>query len=99
MKQLISVVLSALLVFSIVPLAAAESETTQETLAMLEAVNINSADAEALTQLEGVGPARAEQIVAWREANGEFTSVEQLLEIRGIGPATLEKNRERLRLE
>ncbi len=99
MKQLISIVLSAFLVLSFVPLASADSDTTAETLAMLESVNINTASAQELTSLHGVGPARAEQIVAWREQNGGFTSVEQLLEIRGIGPATLERNRERLVLE
>lgn len=53
-------------------------------------VNINTADATTLQTLDGVGPATAEAIVAWREANGKFTTVEQLMEVRGIGPAKLE---------
>jgi competence protein ComEA len=62
-------------------------------------VNINTADAETLAQaLNGVGEAKAEAIVAWREANGSFTSLEQLTEVKGIGAATLEKNRHKLRL-
>jgi competence ComEA-like helix-hairpin-helix protein len=58
-----------------------------------ERININSAGAEELQQLPGIGPAYAERIVAWREENGEFTSVEQLLEIRGIGERRLEQIR------
>ena len=53
-------------------------------------VNINTADATALQTLDGVGPATAEAIIAWREANGSFSSVEQLMEVRGIGPAKFE---------
>lgn len=53
-------------------------------------VNLNSADATTLQTLDGVGPATAEAIIAWRESNGEFSTVEQLMEVRGIGPAKFE---------
>lgn len=53
-------------------------------------VNINTADATALQTLDGVGPATAEAIIAWREDNGAFSTVEQLMEVRGIGPAKFE---------
>lgn len=63
-------------------------------------VDINSADAETLArELDGVGLARAEAIVAWRENNGPFASPEALLEVKGVGPSVLEKNRENIRLE
>lgn len=52
-------------------------------------VNLNSASAAQLEELPGVGPVTAQKIVAWREANGAFTSAEDLLEIDGIGPKTL----------
>lgn len=58
--------------------------------AQADVVNINTADATALQTLDGVGPATAEAIIAWREANGSFSSVEQLMEVRGIGPAKFE---------
>ena len=54
-----------------------------------EKMNINTATAEELTRLPGIGPAYAERIVAWREENGRFTRIEQLLEIRGIGEKRL----------
>ena len=57
-------------------------------------VNINSADAVALTSLSGVGPATAEAIIAWRENHGGFAAVEQLMEVKGIGPAKFEALRD-----
>jgi competence protein ComEA len=50
-------------------------------------VNLNTADEAALDTLPGVGPVMAQNIIAWRESNGKFTSVEQLQEISGIGPS------------
>ncbi len=50
-------------------------------------VNLNTADEAALDTLPGVGPVMAQNILAWREQNGRFSSIEQLQEISGIGPA------------
>ncbi|WP_152192869.1 ComEA family DNA-binding protein [Georgenia satyanarayanai] len=61
-------------------------------------IDLNSADLAALDTLPGVGPAIAQRILEWRDANGPFHSVEELLEVSGIGPATLEKLRERVRV-
>lgn len=58
------------------------------------AVNLNTATPEELDALPGVGPVTAAAIVGWRDANGRFTSVEQLGEVDGIGPARLEKLRD-----
>lgn len=57
-------------------------------------INLNTADAAALEELPGVGPAIAARIVEHREKNGPFTSVDDLLEVSGIGPAKLEGLRE-----
>lgn len=57
------------------------------------AVNLNTATAEDLDALPGVGPVTAAAIIAWRESNGRFGSVDQLGEVDGIGPARLEKLR------
>ncbi|MDY7561387.1 helix-hairpin-helix domain-containing protein [Pseudomonas sp. CCC3.2] len=60
-------------------------------------INLNTADAETLQkELSGIGSAKANAIVAYREANGEFASVDELLEVKGIGKAILDKNREQL---
>lgn len=54
-------------------------------------VNLNTATAEELDTLPDVGPVTAQSILEWREANGGFTSVDELLEVDGIGEATLAK--------
>jgi competence protein ComEA len=53
-------------------------------------ISLSQADQASLETLPRIGPATAERIIAWREANGPFRSVEDLLAISGIGPATLE---------
>jgi competence protein ComEA len=64
-----------------------------------EPVDINRADAATLAaSLNGIGPAKAEAIVAYREEHGPFKSVEQLAEVKGVGLKTVEKNREYIRL-
>jgi competence protein ComEA len=50
-------------------------------------VHLNTADVAALDTLPRIGPALAQRIIDWREANGPFTSVDQLLEVAGIGDA------------
>lgn len=57
-------------------------------------VNLNTADAAALDTLPRIGPAMAARILAWREENGRFTSVEDLLAVPGIGEKMLEGLRE-----
>ncbi|MGE8148266.1 ComEA family DNA-binding protein [Pseudomonas frederiksbergensis] len=60
-------------------------------------VDLNSADAPTLQrELAGVGEAKAKAIVAYRESNGAFASVDELLEVKGIGKAILDRNREKL---
>ncbi|HLM62855.1 MAG TPA: helix-hairpin-helix domain-containing protein [Acidimicrobiales bacterium] len=57
-------------------------------------VNLNTASADELDTLPGVGPTTAAAIIAHREANGPFTAVDQLLDVRGIGDAKLEALRD-----
>lgn len=65
-----------------------------------ERINLNSADAATLQkELIGIGKNKADAIVAYREANGQFTSVDELVEVKGIGKAILDKNRDRLTVE
>lgn len=58
------------------------------------AVDINTADAATLETLPGVGPSTAAKIVADREANGPFASVDDLQRVAGIGPKKLESLRD-----
>ena len=50
-------------------------------------VHLNTADVAALDTLPRIGPALAQRIIDWREANGPFTSIDQLLDVAGIGDA------------
>lgn len=62
-------------------------------------VSLNTADANALASLAGIGPAKANAILEYRKAHGPFKSIDELLEVKGIGTAILDKNRARLRLD
>lgn len=63
-------------------------------------INLNAADAATLQrELSGIGEAKAQAIVAYRESNGPYTSVDELLEVKGIGKAILDKNREMLEIK
>ncbi|MFV3288171.1 ComEA family DNA-binding protein [Pseudomonas sp. NY11955] len=63
-------------------------------------LDLNKADALTLQkELNGIGKAKAEAIVAYREAHGPFASVDELLEIKGIGSALLERNRDKVMVE
>ncbi|WP_376690423.1 ComEA family DNA-binding protein [Wenzhouxiangella sp. EGI_FJ10409] len=63
-------------------------------------VDINTASAEQLAEaLDGVGPAKSEAIVAYREENGDFEHIDELVNVRGIGLRTVDQNRERVELD
>ena len=63
-------------------------------------VNINTADAGAIAaNLKGVGQSKAEAIVAYREKNGMFKSVDDLAKVKGIGEKTVAANREFILVE
>ncbi|MDX1708081.1 MAG: helix-hairpin-helix domain-containing protein [Desulfobacterales bacterium] len=57
-------------------------------------ININTATAEQLTQLKGIGASHADAIVAYREKNGPFQKPEDLIKVPRIGQKTFEKNKE-----
>ncbi|CAB1058525.1 Transcription accessory protein (S1 RNA-binding domain) [Olavius sp. associated proteobacterium Delta 1] len=64
-----------------------------------EKININTASADELTQLHGVGPKYAAKIVAYRDQNGPFASPEDIMKVSGIGQKTFEKNKELITVE
>ncbi|MEC0283677.1 ComEA family DNA-binding protein [Terribacillus saccharophilus] len=75
-----------------VPVQTAGSSTSSEK------ININQADSEELTELNGIGEAKAQAIITFREENGPFTSIEQLTEVPGIGEKSLENMKDQISL-
>jgi len=72
---------------------AAATQVTEQT------ININTGSAATISaSLKGIGLKKAQAIIEWREANGAFTSVEQLTEVKGIGEKTLMANRDKITL-
>ncbi len=98
-RQLLAILLVVLSTTALISTHGAQAGETS-TAPVVQQVNINKADAAALAAgLKGVGQARAEEIVRYRESFGPFTSADELLEVKGIGKSTLERNRGVIALE
>ena len=80
------------------PAPAGENSSSPGGSASGSGVSLNSATAEELTELKGVGEVTAQAIVAYREEHGGFKDVEELLEVSGIGPAKLEQLKDQVQL-
>lgn len=59
-------------------------------------VNINTASAEELDTLPGIGPAMAQRIIEFRETEGAFTAIEDIKKVKGIGEAKFEKMKDKI---
>lgn len=63
------------------------------------AVNLNTATQAELESLKGVGPAKAKAILAYREKNGPFKSVDDLAGVKGFGKASAAKLKDQVTVE
>lgn len=61
-------------------------------------ININTADADTLMKLHGIGEVKAKAIIQYREQNGPFKTIEEIKNVKGIGEATFLKIKDRLRV-
>lgn len=59
-------------------------------------ININTASEAQLTQLDGIGAKKAQQIILYRQMMAPFTTADDLANVKGIGKATVDKNRHRI---
>ncbi|MEH6595446.1 MAG: ComEA family DNA-binding protein [Colwellia polaris] len=100
MKSHIYYALIVLFTVLSMPLQAAGFNDVPDVAAVTEiqVVDINLADIETLALLKGVGEKRAKAIVAYRESNGQFNSVDDLLNVKGVGEHTLQLNKGRIKL-
>lgn len=62
-------------------------------------VNLNTADAQRLQSLPGIGESRAADIISYRERNGGFKSVEEIMQVPGIKESTYEKIRDKISVD
>ena len=80
-------------------LAAGNEPAARAGDAIVGVVNVNSATAEELALLPGVGPAKAQAILEYRKEHGAFKRVEDLSEVKGIGDKALERMRPHVALD
>ena len=73
-----------------------ERSTEEEVAPMRVLVNINTATAEELETVTGIGPVLAQAILDYRAEHGDFRSIDELLNVRGIGSAKLDAMRDEI---
>ena len=81
-------------------LTSASAQPQVQAASQKRAVDLNSASAEQLASvLVGVGAAKAQAIIRYRDEVGPFRSVEELEEVKGIGPSIVKRNKTRIRVK
>jgi len=80
--------------------AALVAATLLAPIAIAGPVDVNSADAKTLArELQGVGMAKAEAIVSYRQKNGPFRSADDLAKVKGLGKKLIDQNKANLKFE
>lgn len=64
-----------------------------------EKVNINTATAEELSKLSGIGESTADKIIEYRRQNGKFTKIEELKNVTGVGDGKFEKIKDKIKVK
>ena len=75
------------------------AESEQQTAPVSAKININSADIAQLTQLTGIGEARAADIIAYRTEHGRFLTIEEIMNVSGIKESTFQKIKDQIVVE
>jgi competence protein ComEA len=100
MKKLLNITITIMVLMTLLITNPAIAEVkkegankSNEIVASIEKININQADAKALTTLKGIGKDRAVKIIEYREKNGPFEKIEDLMKVKGIGKKIFEQNK------
>lgn len=95
MKALVKWLVLVVCLLACIPAAGVSAQVTagKKVMASASLISVNSATAEQLQTLPGVGKVTAHSIVEYRQVHGPFEQVEDLLQVKGIGTRTLEKIR------
>lgn len=82
---------------NLVPAASeGQQETENSTVTENGLVNLNTADAQALKTLSGIGDSKAQAILAYREEHGGFSSIEEIMQVPGIKESTFSKIKDKI---
>ena len=80
--------------------AALVAATLLAPIAIAGPVDVNTADAKTLArELQGIGMAKAEAIVSYREKNGPFKTADDLAKVKGLGKKLVDQNKANLKFE
>jgi competence protein ComEA len=90
------VLMTALVLFGSLPLAAQTPASKAPAAAQTDVINLNTASAAQIAALPGIGPKTADLIVQYREKNGSFKKIEEIMNVKGIGEKSFLKLKSRL---
>ncbi len=77
-------------------MAAKAKSPPKQAAAQTQPININTADAETLTTIKGLGESKAKAIVSYRKSHGIYKSVDDLTKVQGVGDNLLQKIKNQL---
>lgn len=83
----------ALVGAAVAPLHASAPAAAKPAASEIRPIDINTADGAALETVPGIGKSLSARILAFREKNGSFQTVDDLLKVQGIGEKSIEKLR------
>ena len=92
-KTLTALMLVLTLAASSAPVSAATPAATKAGASEARPIDLNTADSAALESVPGIGKSLSQRILAFREKNGAFQSVDDLLKVQGIGEKSIQKLR------
>jgi competence protein ComEA len=92
-SQLVTALVLVFALASVAPAAAAPGAAPKAAASEARPIDLNTADTAALESVPGIGKSLSHRIVAFREKNGPFQSVDDLLKVQGVGEKSIQKLR------